>query len=130
MRQIMKLVAAQALLALVLCMGAKADSAVTIASSKLVVISTQPTGTQILAADIFAKKTCLLNATTNYLLLGDTSGGFSISATTGSFRLSGTVASTNPAWWCLDGPTAPYQGPVYGVSGAAGDMTIGVIRER
>ncbi len=107
---------------------AQADTSVGISVSKRVVITTQTAGVEILAADPYAKKTCLLNSTTNYLLIEDVTSTFSISATTGSFRLSGTVASTNPAWWCFDGPTAPYKGALYGVSGAAGDMTIDVIR--
>jgi hypothetical protein len=105
-----------------------AAGATAIATSKRVVVSTAVAGTEILAADPYAQKTCLLNATTNYIMLSSASGGFSISATTGSFRLSGTVASTNPAWWCLDGPSGPYKGPLYGVSGAAGDMTVDVLR--
>jgi hypothetical protein len=107
---------------------ALAEGSVAFAQNKRVVVSTSTTGTLILAADNYAKRTCLMNSTTNYLMLSDASDGFSISATTGSARVPGTVASTNPAWYCLDGPSAPYKGPLYGVSGAAGDITIDVHR--
>lgn len=107
-----------------------ADVIPSISSSKRVVITTQTAGVEILAADPKAKKTCLLNSTTNYILIEDESDTFSISATTGSFRLTGTVASTNPQWWCFDGPTAPYTGALYGVSGALNSLTIDVIREK
>ena len=107
-----------------------ADDAVTVSSSKLVSVSTTTTGTAILSADHQAKKTCLVNSTTDYMLLGDDSTTFSTSASTGTFRLPGTATGTTPQPFCLDGPTAPYKGSVKGVSGGSGSIVIGVIREK
>jgi hypothetical protein len=109
---------------------AAADSSASFAQNKRVVVTTQTAGVELLPADTSAKMTCLMNSTTNYLMISDAASTFSISATTGTARIAGTVASTNPRWYCLDGPNAPYKGAVYGVSGAAGDMTVEVWRTK
>jgi hypothetical protein len=116
---------------LLLCTGtARADSAVQFSVNQRVVVSTVTAGTTLLSADQYAKRTCLMNSTTDYLLIGDADTTFSTSATTGTFRLPGTTASTNPQWYCFDGPTAPYKGALKAVSGGATSITVDVIRER
>ena len=106
------------------------SGAVTISTSKRVAVSIS-TATSLLTADPQAKKTCLLNATTDYLLIGDEDTTFSTSATTGTFRLPGTVANTNPCWYCFDGPGAPYKGVLKAMApGASAAVNVDVIRER
>ncbi len=122
------------LVALVGLLGASAradspDWATRISVSSQVSVSTSSTGTQLVAADPYAKKTCLMNSTTNYLLLGDADTTFS-TTTTGSFRLLGTVATAQPDWICLDGPGIPYRGALRAVSSGAVAITIGVLREQ
>ncbi len=111
------------LVALVGLLGASAradspDWATRISVSSQVSVSTSSTGTQLVAADPYAKKTCLMNSTT-----------FS-TTTTGSFRLLGTVATAQPDWICLDGPGIPYRGALRAVSSGAVAITIGVLREQ
>jgi len=106
------------------------DSAVTISVSKLIAVSTSSV-TTVLSADPQAKKTCIMNTSADYLLIGDADTVFSTSATTGTFRLAGTVANTNPNWYCFDGPTAPYKGAIRAQApGASAAVVISVIRER
>jgi hypothetical protein len=122
-------------IAFVLLMGSCAtalcsDSAVTISVSKLIAVSTSSV-TTVLSADPQAKKTCIMNTSADYLLIGDADTVFSTSATTGTFRLAGTVASTNPNWYCFDGPTAPYKGAIRAQApGASSAVVISVIREK
>jgi hypothetical protein len=130
LRWLLKLAAGFLLIGLTSGLAHAGDSAVQMSTSHRVVVTTQTAGTTLLAADTMAKKTCLMNSTTDYLLIGDADTTFSTSATTGTFRLAGTPSGQVPQLVCLDGPGAPYRGVVRAVSGGSGSINIDVFRER
>jgi len=106
------------------------SGAVTISTSKRVAVSTS-TATTLLSADPQAKKTCLINTTTDYILIGDADTTFSTSATTGTFRLPGTVSGTSPSGYCFDGPNFSYKGALKAMApGASAAVVVDVIREK
>ena len=102
----------------------------TLSSAKRVAVSTY-TATSLLSADPQALKTCLLNDTTYYLLVGDASTTFHTSDSTGTFKLPGTPASTNPSWYCFDPPDGAYKGALKAMApGAPSAVNISVLREK
>jgi len=118
------------LLLFALCGVARAGDSVTLSSVKRVAVSTS-TETTLLSPDPQAKKTCLLNDTTNYLLIGDASTTFSTSDSTGTFKLPGTVASTNPCWYCFDPTDGAYKGGLKAIApGASAAVNVSVLREK
>ncbi len=103
--------------------------AIRISVNQRVVVSST-SATTLVSPDPYAKKTCLLNATTDYLLIGDFDTTFSTSASTGTFRLAGTTASAQPQWSCFDGPGIPYKGGLKARANGSGTVTVDVIREQ
>lgn len=83
------------------------------------------TVTQIMAADVNAKRTiiCNNNQTSGQdIILMDNLSVYSTSASTGSFRLLATGCMSP------DSPLAPYKGPVYGLSIGTITLTVDKLR--
>jgi len=119
-----------ALLALVRGFAHAGEDAVTLSTAKRVAVSTSA-ATSLLSADQQAIKTCLMNDTTSYLLIGDADTTFNTSDSTGTFKLAGTPANTNPTWYCFDPPHGSYKGSLKALApGAAGPVNVSVLREK
>ena len=121
-----------ALAALLLLTGAGAlrPASAGVVSSGRVVCSTS-TSTPSLISDQNPKwkKTVLLNANTDYILIGDSNKSFSTSASTGTARIA-TPSSTAPVPFSPVGPTEPYTGQLWCVGAGAGDNVLDFWRVR
>jgi len=99
------------------------------AQSRQVVISTNlATPTNLFQKDSYVQRTWIVNTSTVAIYISTTNVTISSSV---HFAIPPTVANTNAIPFTLDGPTAPYMGPIWAAGNQAGEpVTISVLRTK